>query len=76
MNTRTQANTLLGTPFYLSPEMCEGKTYGAKSDIWAAGCILYEMISLKKPFMSDNIPNLASKIISVRSKHVLFSLCY
>lgn len=65
MNTRTQANTLLGTPFYLSPEMCEGKTYGAKSDIWAAGCILYEMISLRKPFMSDNIPNLASKIISV-----------
>ncbi|XP_059486936.1 serine/threonine-protein kinase Nek8-like isoform X2 [Neocloeon triangulifer] len=64
LSTRAQANTLLGTPFYMSPEMCEGKQYGPKSDIWAAGCILYETMCLKKPFMSDTIPSLVSKIVS------------
>ncbi|CAC5359325.1 Serine/threonine-protein kinase nekl-2,Probable serine/threonine-protein kinase nek3,Serine/threonine-protein kinase Nek1,Serine/threonine-protein kinase Nek6,Serine/threonine-protein kinase Nek7,Serine/threonine-protein kinase Nek8,Serine/threonine-protein kinase Nek11,Serine/threonine-protein kinase Nek3,Serine/threonine-protein kinase Nek4,Serine/threonine-protein kinase Nek9,Serine/threonine-protein kinase Nek5 [Mytilus coruscus] len=40
------ANTVLGTPYYISPEMCEGKQYYDKSDIWALGCILYEMTCL------------------------------
>ena len=38
MSTRgNQANTVLGTPYYISPEMCEGKGYDEKSDIWALG---------------------------------------
>ena len=37
------ANTMVGTPYYLSPEMCEEKPYNEKSDIWALGCVLYEM---------------------------------
>ncbi|XP_065352278.1 serine/threonine-protein kinase Nek8-like [Cloeon dipterum] len=64
LSTRAQANTLLGTPFYMSPEMCEGRQYGPKTDIWGAGCIMYEMMCLKKPFMSDTIPSLVSKIVS------------
>ena len=38
---------LSGTPYYISPEMCEGKTYDDKSDIWALGCIVYEMACLQ-----------------------------
>jgi serine/threonine protein kinase len=41
------ALTLVGTPFYLSPEICESKPYDFKTDIWALGCILYEICSLK-----------------------------
>ena len=37
------AHTMVGTPYYLSPEMCEEKPYNEKSDIWALGCVLYEM---------------------------------
>ena len=40
---RGGAHTVLGTPYYISPEMCEGKVYDEKSDIWALGCILYEL---------------------------------
>jgi serine/threonine protein kinase len=38
-------STVVGTPYYLSPEMCCGKTYGVKSDSWALGCVLYELCS-------------------------------
>lgn len=44
------ARTMVGTPYYLSPEMCEEKPYNEKSDIWALGCVLYEMCALKHPF--------------------------
>eukprot|EP00878_Enallax_costatus_P015484 GHUV01016219.1.p1 GENE.GHUV01016219.1~~GHUV01016219.1.p1 ORF type:complete len:430 (+),score=147.56 GHUV01016219.1:499-1788(+) len=44
------ASTIVGTPQYLSPEMCDNKPYGKKSDIWALGCILYELCTLKKAF--------------------------
>jgi len=37
------AHTMVGTPYYLSPEMCEEKPYNEKSDMWALGCVLYEM---------------------------------
>ncbi|CCW70666.1 unnamed protein product [Phytomonas sp. Hart1] len=44
ISSETVTGTFLGTPFYLSPEMWEGKRYGKKADIWAAGIILYEML--------------------------------
>ncbi|KAJ9591396.1 hypothetical protein L9F63_002002, partial [Diploptera punctata] len=58
MTTRGQAQTVLGTPYYISPEMCEGKQYDQKSDIWALGCILYEMACLQKTFEGSNLPAL------------------
>ena len=44
---------ILGTPYYISPEMCEGKTYDDKSDIWALGCIAYEMACLQVFYMQN-----------------------
>lgn len=44
------ASTIVGTPQYLSPEMCDNKPYGKKSDVWALGCILYELCCLSKAF--------------------------
>jgi len=58
------ANTYVGTPYYLSPEMCEEKPYNEKSDIWALGCLLYEIITFKHPFNATNQGALALKIIS------------
>lgn len=45
---------LMGTPEYMSPEQIRGERGGAKSDIYATGCLLYHLISGKPPFTGDN----------------------
>ncbi|KAA3676782.1 NIMA-related kinase 1/4/5 [Paragonimus westermani] len=62
-HTLDLARTCIGTPYYLSPEMCENKPYNHKSDIWALGCVLYEMATLKHAFEAGNMKNLVLKII-------------
>uniref|UniRef100_A0AAG5D6V5 non-specific serine/threonine protein kinase n=1 Tax=Anopheles atroparvus TaxID=41427 RepID=A0AAG5D6V5_ANOAO len=64
MNTKVQAQTVLGTPYYFSPEMCEGKVYDEKSDVWALGCIVGEMCCLKKAFTATNLSELVTKIMT------------
>jgi len=48
--TTDYAKTCVGTPYYLSPEIWENKPYNNKSDLWAMGCVLYEMTTLKHAF--------------------------
>lgn len=56
------ARTQCGTPYYMSPEIYENKRYDAKSDVWALGCILYELASLAVPFKARSLPQLARKV--------------
>ena len=42
-STMQLASTAVGTPYYLSPEICENRRYNAKSDVWSLGCVLYEV---------------------------------
>ncbi|XP_063012290.1 serine/threonine-protein kinase Nek1 isoform X11 [Melospiza melodia melodia] len=63
-STAELARTCIGTPYYLSPEICQNKPYNNKSDIWALGCVLYEMCTLKHAFEAGNMKNLVLKIIS------------
>ncbi|KAK1224435.1 hypothetical protein PQX77_012657 [Marasmius sp. AFHP31] len=44
------ANTYVGTPYYMSPELMQEKAYDNKSDIWSLGCLIYELCALKPPF--------------------------
>ena len=62
-NTAAFAHTMVGTPYYLSPELCEEKPYNVKSDVWALGCVLYELCTLKHPFDAINQGALILKII-------------
>ena len=61
-NTFEKAKTLIGTPYYLSPEIINDKPYDYKSDIWSLGILLYEMCALKMPFEGYNMPQLYMKI--------------
>lgn len=58
-----KAKTVVGTPYYLSPEIIQNLPYSFKSDIWSLGVLLYEMCCLKMPFDGNNIANLSLKII-------------
>ncbi|XP_039254767.2 serine/threonine-protein kinase Nek8-like isoform X1 [Styela clava] len=62
LTTKTKAMTVVGTPCYISPELCEGKAYNQKSDMWALGCMLYELIALRRAFEATNLPALVNKI--------------
>lgn len=62
-NTVEKAKTVVGTPYYLSPEIVQNKPYSFKSDIWSLGILLYEMCALKMPFDASNLASLSLKII-------------
>ncbi|XP_024865568.1 NIMA-related kinase 12 [Kryptolebias marmoratus] len=61
-HTADLASTCVGTPSYLSPELCRDVPYSSKSDIWALGCLLYEICALRPPFVATNLLSLFHKI--------------
>ena len=61
--TQNMAHTIVGTPYYLSPELCEEKPYNHKSDIWSLGCVLYELCTFRHPFEAKNQGSLIMKIV-------------
>lgn len=62
-NLENFVTSKVGTPYYLSPEACEDRPYNNKSDIWALGCILYELCCLCHPFEAKNQAALLLKIM-------------
>ena len=62
-NTWEKAKTMVGTPYYLSPEIINGQPYDSKNDIWALGVMIYEMMSFKKPFNANSLPALSLRIL-------------
>ncbi len=59
----TSEGTVLGTPQYMAPEQFEGKEADARSDIWAFGAVLYEMVSGQKAFQGKNYTSLVAAIL-------------
>src|SRR5438045_8055818 len=56
------ASTYVGTPFYMSPEICAAERYTLKSDIWSLGCIIYELCAKEPPFNANTHFQLIQKI--------------
>lgn len=61
----TTAGTVLGTPFYMSPEQISGQKVDIRSDIFAVGAVLYQIVTGERPFDATNTATLAYKIVQV-----------
>ncbi len=56
------ASTQVGTPYYMSPELLNGKKYDCKTDLWSLGCIIYELCTLRRPFPATSLGELIDMI--------------
>ena len=59
---RTRVGDILGTPQYMSPEQAQGDKLDGRSDLFATGILLYQMLSGQRPFLGDSLVALALKI--------------
>jgi len=59
----TQAGILLGTAAYMSPEQAKGKAVDRRADIWAFGCVLYEMLTGKLAFSGETVSDTLAAVI-------------
>ena len=58
------AKTNVGTPLYMSPEVCGSRPYNDKADIWSLGCLIYEVVRLHPPFRAKSLPELHRNILA------------
>src|SRR5208337_5239457 len=59
----TQAGIILGTAAYMSPEQAKGKTVDRRSDIWAFGCVLYEMLTGRQVFDGETTTDVLAAVV-------------
>ncbi|KAH0787867.1 AGC family protein kinase [Histomonas meleagridis] len=62
-STIDKTKSTVGSPYYLSPEVCSGIPYSAPSDIWGLGCVLFIMCTLKFPFYGNTFPDIVRSIL-------------
>ena len=56
--------TIVGTPGYMSPEQARGKEVDARTDIWAFGCVLFEMLTAHRAFEGETATDIIAKIVT------------
>eukprot|EP01063_Lacrimia_lanifica_P017047 TRINITY_DN23741_c0_g1_i1.p1 TRINITY_DN23741_c0_g1~~TRINITY_DN23741_c0_g1_i1.p1 ORF type:complete len:315 (+),score=116.22 TRINITY_DN23741_c0_g1_i1:54-947(+) len=62
ISSKSMATTMVGTPFYLSPEVVNNLAYTHPSDMWSLGCVVYEVVTLQRPFVGGNILAIAQAV--------------
>ena len=67
--------TAVGTPYYMSPQICKGEPYSTKTDIFSLGVVLYRCCTLKYPFYGANVIMLKTKIITGKYEPISGEYC-
>ena len=60
----SEAGTILGTPAYMSPEQVRGKSVDKRADIWAFGCVFYEMLGGRRAFDAESITEVLAAVLT------------
>jgi eukaryotic-like serine/threonine-protein kinase len=60
---RTEVGRILGTPAYMSPEQARGQTVDKRTDVWAFGCVLFEMLSGQRAFAGDTTTDTLARVL-------------
>lgn len=68
--TNNFAQSVVGTPYYMSPEIIKGGKYNRKSDIWSLGCLMYELCALVPPFSGRHMASLSRNITDGRFNRI------
>jgi eukaryotic-like serine/threonine-protein kinase len=66
----TGAHTIVGTPQYMSPEQIEGREADARSDIFALGCVLYELITGRRAFEGKTTSNVMAAVLATEPRRI------
>jgi len=61
----TRMGVIMGTAAYMSPEQARGKTVDKRSDIWAFGCVLYEMLTGRRAFEGEDISDTLANVLKI-----------
>ena len=64
MTRATESGMILGTAAYMSPEQARGKTVDARTDVWAFGCVVYEMLTGRKAFAGETATDVLAAIVT------------
>jgi serine/threonine protein kinase/WD40 repeat protein len=62
-NAATQQGVILGTAAYMSPEQAKGKTVDKRADVWAFGCVLFEMLTGRSVFSADDVSQTLARVL-------------
>jgi serine/threonine-protein kinase len=64
-SARTVAGMILGTAAYMSPEQARGRVADRRADVWAFGCVLYEMITGRRTFEGETVSDILASVLKV-----------
>ena len=64
MASGSMIGSIVGTPGYMSPEQARGKEVDARTDIWAFGCVVYEMLTARQAFDGETVTDVMAKIVT------------